>query len=229
MFYFDPQYLFFMLPALLVSLLASILLRIWTNEYLSRPNSTNLNGYDVMQKITTSSNLRIGFSISPGDLTDHYDPSKKLLVLSNSVAQRPTIGSVAIAAHELGHAKQHQDKSILLGLRGVIVPVVNIGTNLGYVLIIIGLVLSFSELAWLGVVFFSFSTLFSFLTLPIEIDASAKAIKMIRKNSLLSNSEIGGAKKVLIAASLTYIAGTISSLANLAYFVFRVRGINNRD
>jgi Zn-dependent membrane protease YugP len=223
--FFDPVYIIFLLPALLLSLFASILVKLWTNAGLSKPNSTNINGFDVVQKVVTKYNLNISLSRTPDTLSDHYDPSNNNLVLSREIETRPTIASVAIAAHELGHARQDHNKSLLLKTRSLVVPMVNIGTNLGYIFIVIGLLISLSSLAWVGILFFSFSVLFSLLTLPIEIDASNKALQMIRELELLDKSEITGAKKVLSAAALTYVAATINSILNLAYFVFRAKGI----
>lgn len=227
MIYFDPLYLILMLPALLISLIAQILLSLWSKKYLAVPNTTNLTGYDTAHIVAQRYNLSISLGQTPKDLDDHYDPSKNELVLSGAVAQKPTIGAVAITAHELGHAMQDQSNNILLKLRTIIVPMVNIGTNLGYILIVIGLLIAVSQLAWIGVAFFSASVLFSFLTLPIEIDASSRAIKVIKEQGLLGRTEIGNAKKVLAAASLTYTAAAVSSLANLVYFALRVRGIDD--
>ena len=228
MLYFDPLYLIFILPSLFISLMASILLRIWTNEYLSKPNTTNLTGYDAVHKIATEYGFNISLAQSHEKLSDHYDPSNGNLTLSQEVAHRPTVGSIAIAAHEMGHVMQHQKGSMFMSIRRILVPITNIGTNIGYIFIVLGIILAFANLAWLGIILFSLSTLFSLLTLPIEIDASKKALEFINKQGLLSKFEIGGAKKVLIAASLTYVAGTISSLSNLIYFIFRVQGIGGK-
>lgn len=229
MFYIDPLYILFSLPAIILSVLASILLRYWNNKYINTPASTNLTGLEAVQKAAPSYNLNINLTRTEGYLSDHYNPSNDTLALSRDVAQKPSIASIAIATHELGHAQQDQTKNLLIGLRAFIVPVVNIGTTVGYGLIIMGIVLTLTNLAWIGVILFSFSTFFSLLTLPIEIDASRRALNMIREQHLLDNTEIGGAKKVLAAASLTYVAAAVASLANLAYFIFQVRGLSNRD
>ena len=229
MFYVDPLYILFSLPALILSIVASLLLRYWNHKYINTPASTNLTGLEAVQKAAINYNLNVSLTQAKDYLGDHYNPADKTLALSREVAQRPTIASIAVATHELGHAQQHQTNNILLSLRSFIVPVVNIGTTFGYILIIFGIILSLTNLAWAGIVLFSFSTFFSLLTLPIEIDASRGAINMINELRLLNPMEIGGAKKVLIAASLTYVAAAVASLANLAYFVFQVRGFSNRD
>ncbi len=196
---------------------------------MNTPNSTNVTGFQTVQAITESYNMHLGYNEVPGYLSDHYDPTNQTLSLSPDVSRRPTIASVAIAAHELGHAQQHLTKNPLMLARSFIVPVVNLGSTLGYILIVLGIIIAFANLAWLGVLLFSFSTLFSLLTLPIEIDASRRGIGMIQSLKLLDSTEIPAAKKVLLGASLTYVAAVVASLGNLAYFIFQVRGLSDRD
>jgi uncharacterized protein len=227
--YFDPLYILFSIPALLVSLFATLLLKVWTSKYMDTPNSHNTTGLDTLRKIAVDYDLELSISQADGYLNDHFDPRTNVIALSQEVANRPTIASVAITAHELGHALQSKQKSPLILIRSFIVPTVSIGTNVGYILIVLGFIISLTNLVWVGIAMFSLSTFFSLLTLPIEIDASTKAIKMIKKEDLLDREELSGAKKVLLAASLTYVAATISSLSNLAYFIFRAKRIGSRD
>lgn len=224
MFYFDPLYIICAMPALLLGILASLLMKYWSSKYQSIPNSKNLTGYDAMQKIVTFYSIEIDLKQTSKHLGDHYNPRTKTLALSREVIGRPTIASIAIVAHELGHAKQHQDSNVLMSLRTLIVPAINIGTNLGLILIFIGFFLALTSLAWVGLIFFSGTVIFSLLTLPIEIDASSKGLRMIRKLELLDKSEIGGAKNVLTAAALTYVAAAIGSISTFIYFFLRVRG-----
>lgn len=226
--FFDSLYLLFALPAFLISIIASGLVKYWSSKYLDVPTLKQINGLDTVQKLSPTYNLNIRIEQVGGNLSDHYDPRDKTLRLSRDVALRPTITSVAIAAHELGHARQHSEKNILLALRSLIVPTVNLGTQLGYVLIVVGLLIASTNLAWVGIILFSLSTVFSLLTLPIELDASRKGLGMIKKERLLEPSEIPGAQKVLTAAALTYVAATISSLSNLLYFIFRVQGVGSK-
>lgn len=227
--YFDPLYIIFSLPALFLSLIATILLKVWTNKYINTPNSRNVTGMDSVRAIATQYQLSLTVGRAEGYLNDHFDPRTKSIALSNEVANRPTIASVAITAHELGHALQDKQRNPLIVLRSLIVPAVNIGTNIGYFIIFLGFLISLSNVVWLGIALFSLSTFFSLLTLPIEIDASNKGLSMIRKLDLLDNSELGSAKKVLIAASLTYVAAAFSSISTLLYFIFRAERIGKRD
>lgn len=223
--FIDPLYLVIILPAIIFGLAASLAFRYWANKYTNTPNSKNLTGYDTIQKLSNKYKIPITLARTDNDFGDHFNPRNNELTLSTQVADKPTIASIAIAAHEYGHVRQSVEQKYLMNLRKILVPFVNIGTNVGYILIIIGLLLVWAELAWLGIVFFSASTIFALFTVPIEIDASTKAVNMIRTEGLLDDSEIGAAKKVLFGASLTYIAALFSSLANLLYFVIRVDNI----
>ena len=225
---FDPLYLLILAPVLLFSFMASILFKIWSSKYIQVPNSRNITGLDAVQILTEKYKNPISIGQTPNDFGDNFNPRTDELTLSRVVANRPSIASIAIVAHEYGHVRQKFEKNPLILLRSLIVPTVNVGTNLGYILIIIGLLLSATNLAWVGLVLFSLSTVFAFLTLPIEIDASTKGLGMIRELNLLSREEIPAAKKVLFGASLTYFAALFSSLANLLYFAIRIQG-SSRD
>lgn len=226
--YIDLLYMTLMLPALILSIFASLLIKYYSHKYFNRPASTNLNGRDIVAKVATKYDLNLDLRISSADLSDNYNPYDQTLTLSSKVANRPTISSVAITCHELGHVLQHHNGSILIHIRRILVPAVNIGTNLGYILIVIGLILSVFNLAVIGLIFFSLSTVFAFLTLPIEIDASRRGLNLIKEMELLRPVEISGAKKVLISAALTYVAGLISSLSNLLYFFLQVKSIKDK-
>jgi uncharacterized protein len=217
---FDPFYFIFVAPALIVGFVATLLLKYWTNKYFGRVNLNNVTGVDIIEKYAQSKNLIVKLEINEGHLTDYYDPSNKVVSLSRAVAQQSSIASVAIAAHEMGHAQQHQSGNILIHLRTILIPAVNLGTQIGYVLFFAGLIIGFFELAWIGIFLFSGALFISLLTLPIEIDASIKAINFLKSSNLLFKDELGGAQKVLFAASLTYVAATLQSLGNLAYFIF---------
>ncbi|MBD3280223.1 hypothetical protein GF389_01730 [Candidatus Dojkabacteria bacterium] len=226
--FFDPLYLIMMAPVLLFAMLASLTFKLWSNQYIKTPNSRNITGLDTVQILTDRYQNPITIGQTPNDFGDNFDPRNDELTLSRIVANRPSIASVAITAHEYGHVRQKFEKNPLMVFRRLLVPAVNIGTNVGYILIIIGILLTATNLAWLGLILFSLSTVFAFLTLPIEIDASSKALSMIRELNLLSENEIPAAKKVLFGASLTYFAALFSSLANLLYFAIRIQG-SSRD
>lgn len=225
-FYIDPSYLLYMLPAFLIGLIAQLLLKLWTNQYMKKTPVSGLNGVQVVEKIANSKNFNISFSVSQRHLSDHYDPRNKNLALSKDIASVASITSVGIAAHELGHVEQDFSNSPLMKIRGLLVPAVGIGTNIGYGLLIMGIILGLANLAWLGIILFSASVVFSLITLPIELDASRRALRLLKDEQILLPNELGGAKKVLSAAALTYVAATVQSIATLLYFVGRTQGMN---
>lgn len=228
MFYIDPLYLILSLPALLIGLTAQFLVRYFYSKYLQTPNSADITGIDFVEMILRKYDLDIRLNISLGDLLDSYNPLRGVLTLSERVARTPSIASVGIAAHEMGHVLQHKKGFFIVGIRTLLVPIVNIGTSIGYILFLLGLSLNFFNVAILGIAFFSLSTLFTIITLPIEIDASIRALKMIRGLDIFASYEINGVKKVLAAAALTYVAGVMQSLFTLIYYVLRAFGVRKR-
>ncbi len=228
MFYFDPVYFLFVLPALILSGVATLLLRYWYGKYSKKPNAKGLSGKDIAKQVAQSKNLDIKYSETRGNLSDHYNPFSNELSLSYEVANNPSVASVAIAAHEMGHAEQDFSGSLIMRFREVLVRGLNIGTNIGYFLIILGFLFGVANLVLVGILLFSGTTFFTLFTLPIEIDASRRALKMIRQNGFLAEGEISGAKKVLTGAALTYVAAVLSSLGMLLYYVFRYSGMRRR-
>jgi hypothetical protein len=226
---FDPLYLIIMLPLLLIGIAASIFLRVTYSNYSKKINDRNLNGRDVATRIAERYGFNISLDVGYGNLTDNYNPLNRTVTLSQEVAKMPSIASVGIAAHEMGHVAQHHNSFLLTSIRTTIAPVVSIGSSIGYFLIILGLILSVADLAWIGVILFAGTTVFTFITLPVEFDASRRAIKMIKELELVSIENINGVRMVLFAAALTYVAALLQSLGNLLYFVLRIRGINSRD
>jgi Zn-dependent membrane protease YugP len=155
-----------------------------------------------------------------GNLTDHYDPRNKTLSLSQGVINSPSVAAVAIAAHELGHALQDAEDYVPLRFRSAIVPAVNIGSYLGWILIMAGLFLHMTNLSWLGVLVFSGGALFALITLPVEFNASARAKELLRQTGIIqTDEEMRGVNAVLNSAALTYVAGLITALMQLLYFV----------
>jgi Zn-dependent membrane protease YugP len=227
--FIDPLYLIFALPALIVGIVAQILLKIWTGRYFKQTPVSNLNGAQTVEKISNNHNFDISLALTNQSLGDNYNPTNRVLTLSKDIAEKSSITSVGIAAHELGHVQQHMTGSALIRLRTALVPTLNIGTNIGYMMLIGGIILGLSNLAWLGIILFSGATFFSLITLPIEIDASRRALKLINQEQILLPQEIPGVKKVLSAAALTYVAATIQSIGTLLYFILRVQGIGRRD
>ena len=232
MFYFDPIYLILVgIPSLILMGLTSWYVRHAYNKWSKIRAGSNLTGYQAAQRLLSTGSL-YGVQIqgTAGDLTDHYDPRNKTLYLSNGVANSPSVASVAIAAHELGHAMQDADEYFPLRFRAALVPVVNIGSNLGWVLIMVGLLLFRgsalgTNIAWLGVLFFAGSAIFALATLPVEFDASARAKQLLVQTGIIqTEEERRGVNQVLNAAALTYVAGLITAVLQLLYYVFLVGG-----
>jgi uncharacterized protein len=226
MFFFDPTYLIFMVPAFIIMALTSGYVRSSYKKWSRVRVSSGLSGAQAAQRLISSGGLYgVEVAATPGELSDHYDPRKKTLYLSNGVYQSPSVAAVAIAAHELGHARQDAEGYFPMRFRSFLVPAVNIGSNLGWILIMIGLVLRITELAWLGVFVFSAGAVFALATLPVEFNASARAKELLHTTGIIqTEEERRGVNQVLNAAALTYVAGLISAVLQLLYFVFLVGG-----
>jgi uncharacterized protein len=226
MFFLDPLYLIFMVPAFILMGLTSWYVRHAYNKWSRVRASSGLTGSQAAQRLLATGSL-YGVKVqgTPGKLTDHYDPRDKTLYLSNDVANNPSVASVAIAAHELGHAMQDAEEYFPLRLRAALVPVVNIGSNLGWLLIIIGLVLNLTNLAWLGILVFAGGAVFALATLPVEFNASARAKQLLAETGIIStDEEVRGVNQVLNAAALTYVAALVTAILQLLYYVLLVGG-----
>jgi Zn-dependent membrane protease YugP len=164
-----------------------------------------------------------------GNLSDHYDPRNKTLYLSQGVANAASVASVAIAAHELGHALQDSDEYLPLRFRAALVPAVNIGSNLGWILIMLGLFLNWVNVAWLGVLVFSGGAVFALATLPVELNASARAKQLLFDSGIIQGAdEQRGVNNVLNAAALTYVAGLVTAILQLLYYISLISGLGRR-
>ncbi len=228
--YFDPMYLIFALPALLLGLYAQMKIRTSYSKYLRVPNGRGITGLNAARYLLDSAGLYdVEIEGTPGELSDHYDPSKRKLRLSRGVANSPSVAALGIVAHEVGHAVQHAEGYGPLRVRSAIVPIVNIGTWLGPILFIIGFLLQAYDLAVLGVIAFAGAAVFSLITLPVELNASARAMQMLTKAGLVTQQESNGAKSVLSAAALTYVAAAAQSISTLLYYVFLLGGLRRND
>jgi Zn-dependent membrane protease YugP len=186
--------------------------------------SRNFTGQDAAALLMRANNISdVKIEAVAGSLTDHYDPSAKKLRLSQPVYGAATIAAVGVAAHETGHAIQHSVSWGPLVLRSTLVPVANIGSSIGPWLAIAGLTLSFPILINIGIILFSGAVLFYIITLPVEFNASARAIAILRKNNVLSGEELNGVKKVLTAAALTYVASALTAIMSLLRLVLLSR------
>jgi Zn-dependent membrane protease YugP len=230
MFFFDPMYLCFMIPALVLMGITSWYVRHSYNKWSQVRATSGLTGHQAAQRLISTGNL-YGVQVqgTAGQLTDHYDPRNKTLFLSHGVADSPSVAAVAISAHELGHALQDAEEYFPMRIRSMLVPAVNIGSNLGWILIMIGLVLRITDLAWLGVIVFSAGALFALATLPVEFNASARAKQLLYETGIIrTEEERRGVNQVLNAAALTYVAGLITAVMQLLYYVLLVGGMGRR-
>ena len=219
--FFSPTYLIYMLPAFILMGLTSWYVKSSYNKWSRVQASSRLTGAQAAQRLlSTGSMYGVKIQTVAGDLTDHYDPRDKTLYLSPGVANVASVASVAIAAHELGHAMQDAEDYLPLRFRSALVPVVNIGSNLGWILIMLGLFLRFTEIAWLGIIIFAGGAVFALATLPVEFNASARAKQLLVQTGIIqTDEEQRGVNAVLNAAALTYVAGLVTAVLQLLYYV----------
>ncbi|GAP64410.1 hypothetical protein ARMA_2833 [Ardenticatena maritima] len=229
MFFFNPMYFLFALPALLLGLYAQYKVQNAFARYSRVRTVRGLTGAQVARYLLDAHGLhhvrveRVG-----GMLTDHYDPTSKVLRLSPQVYDAPTIAAAGVAAHEMGHALQDATNYAPLALRSAMVPSVQIGSWLGPILFVVGLLMARPTLAWLGVILFAAVAVFALVTLPVEFDASNRAKKLLQQTGLLLPQEMEGVNAVLNAAALTYVAAAVQAISNLLYYVFLLQS-TDRD
>lgn len=230
MYFFDPRYLLFMAPAFILMLLAQWYVKSAYNKWSRVPARSRITGAQAAERLIRTGRL-YGVDVEQirGHLNDHYDPRTQVLRLSQGVYQSNSVAALAIAAHELGHAMQDQEGYAPLRLRSMLVPAVNIGSYLGWLFIIIGLVIGWTGLAWLGVIVFSGGVVFALATLPVEFNASARAKQLLVESGIIvGEDEQRGVNAVLNAAALTYVAALVTALLQLLYYVTLVLGMGRR-
>jgi Zn-dependent membrane protease YugP len=228
--FFDPVFLLFMIPGVILMLWAQS--RVKTNyaRFSKVRNYQGLTGAQAARRILDSNGLYdVKVEQVPGELSDHYDPRSRVLRLSQGVYGQPTVAAIGIAAHEAGHAIQHAQKYAPLQLRTSIVPAVSIGSNLGIFVLLAGMLLSITPLAWLGVALFGLGTFFALVTLPVEFDATRRAKAALSTMGMVSVEDGQGVSKVLDSAAWTYIAGFASALLTLLYYVMIVTGMQRSE
>ena len=228
--FYDPRYFIFMIPAMLVMMIVQYAVRSAYSRWSRVPARSRFTGEEAAERLIPTGGL-YGVRVEgvQGDLTDHYDPRQKVLRLSSGVYGQSSIAALAIAAHELGHALQDKDGYFALRLRSALVPAVNIGSYLGWILILIGMFLQATGIAWLGVAVFSGGVIFALATLPVELNASARARELLRNSGLIvSDEEMRGVSSVLNAAAWTYVAGLFAAVMQLLYWVTVVLGMGGR-
>ncbi len=230
MFYiWHSGYWLFALPALILALVAQAWVQSTYRKYMRVPNGAGLTGAQVAQRLMQHAGLYLRIEGAPGELSDHYDPRSKVLRLSQRVAMRPSVASLAIVAHEIGHAQQDAQAYMPMRLRSGLVPVVNFSSWLGPILFIVGLWLDVTELAWLGVLVFSAAVVFALVTLPVEINASQRGQRLLQQSGILQNvQEQRATRRILTAAALTYVAALAQAISTLLYYIFLLSGGRGR-
>ena len=219
---FDPLYLIAILPGLALSLWASARVKSTFARYDRVPAASGLSGAEAAAEMLRRAGVG-GLRIErvSGFLSDHYDPTKRVLGLSPDVYDGRSLSAIGVAAHEAGHALQHAAGYKPLELRSLVVKPAMIGSNLGFVIAGLGLLVQASSIVWLGIVLFSAFVVFTLVTLPVEFNASSRALATLRESGMLRGAEVDGAGAVLNAAAMTYVAAAVSAILQLLYFLWR--------
>jgi Zn-dependent membrane protease YugP len=222
MFYFDPLYFIIIGPGFILSLWASFKVKRTFSKYQKSAISSQASGAEVARELLQRSSINgVLVKEHQGMLSDHYDPIKRVVNLSPEVYQGRSISAVGVAAHEVGHAIQDHQGYFFMRIRQVLVGPANLGSNLSYIVILLGFLFHVSGLIWLGIFLFSAIVLFQIVTLPVELDASRRAKLQLIQTGIVSQQEGKHVAKVLNAAAMTYIAAVITSLLTLVYYVMR--------
>jgi len=230
MYWFNPMYFVFALPALLLAFYAQMRVKSAYGRYMRVPNSRGISGVEAAEAILRSEGMgHVSIDGVRGELTDHYDPRSKTLRLSQGVARGRSIAALSIVSHEIGHAMQDAQGYVPLKVRSGLVPAVTVASWVGPLMFLVGFLLQSPGLAWAGVLAFSAGAVFALVTLPVEFNASRRGLQLLRSYRLVDGQEIKGAERVLNAAALTYVAALAQSLATLLYYVFLLTGFSRRD
>lgn len=228
--FFDYYYFILIIPALLIAGIAQMRVSSTFERYSTQRSVRGISAAQVARNILDTNGLN-GVSVEriAGKLTDHYDPRSGVVRLSQSVYDSTSIASIGVAAHEVGHAIQHAQAYAPLTVRNAIIPITNIGSRISIPLIIAGIIFSFQPLVTFGIVAFSLAVLFQLITLPVEFNASSRALATLETDGYLYDDELTGAKKVLSAAAMTYVAALMVSVAQLLRLVLLFGRRNNRN
>ena len=226
-YYGDSLSMLLIVAGLLVTTGASIFVNSMYSKYKKKDNSRGLSGFDVARSILDKNGLKDVLVLeTSGNLSDHYDSKKKVVKLSSDIFHGKSIASIAIAAHECGHAIQDKENYTFLRFRANIFPMVNLSSKLGYFAILFGIIFGLTDLIWMGVAFELVILLFQLVTLPVEFNASKRALAIIEKEAMVNNDEHKGAKVMLTSAALTYVAGVLAALFEIFRLIIIAR---NRD
>lgn len=228
-YYYDPTYIL-VIVAVVISLVAQLLVSSRFSKYSKVASRSGFTGAQAASHILQSQGIYdVSIRRVSGNLTDHYDPRSKTLNLSQSVYDNYSVAAVGVAAHECGHAIQHARGYAPLAFRSALVPIANLGSKLSWLFIILGIFLSMNQmLLYIGIIMFSAAVLFQIVTLPVEFNASGRALKLLKENGILMNDEVGKTRKVLAAAALTYVAAAATAILQLLRLILLFGG-RDRD
>lgn len=222
----SSYFLLVFIPAIVLSLVAQFLVSSAFGKWTKIRNSSGLTGEQAARRIIQSAGLQgVQLEGTPGVRTDHFDPAANVVRMSQEVATTPSVGAMAVVAHELGHAQQYAEKSLLIQLRSFLVPAMRFSPMISYALIMIGLLFRVAGFLELGILFYGVVVAFMLLTLPVEIDASLRGLRLLRSTGLMTSEEdSNGSRQVLTAAALTYVAAAVTALLNLLYYISLANG-----
>jgi Zn-dependent membrane protease YugP len=226
---FDPMYLLFILPGLVLSIWASVRVKSTFNKYSRVRSGRGLTGAEAAQVLLRAAGITdVRIVRSHGMLSDHYNPVTKTLALSDPVYGSDSVAAIGVATHEAGHAIQHARNYAPLWIRSALVPTANIGSTLGYFVMLMGLVMASTNMVLIGAILFSAVLLFQLVTLPVEFNASNRAKQLVVEHGIITMQERQGVDAVLNAAALTYVAAAVSTLLTLLYFLSRAGLLGDR-
>ena len=230
MLWLNPTYLLFMAPAFIIMIAVQRYVKSAYKKWSLVPARSKLTGGQAAQRLIQLGGLyEVNIEGVQGQMTDHYDPGHKMLRLSQGVYNGTSVAALAITAHEMGHAMQDKDGYFPLRLRATLVPAVNIGSYLGWILLTVGFIFRSPEFGWIGLIVFSIGAIFALATLPVELNASRRARQLLIESGIIvSEDEMGGVNHVLNAAAMTYVAALITAVLQILYFATSLLGMGNR-
>ena len=228
--FFDPLYLLFMLPGLILASLASLFTTSTFKKYSSIGSASGMTGAEAARRLLETAGIyNVAIEHVDGMLTDHYDPTSHTLRLSDQVYSSSSLSAIGVACHEAGHAIQHATDYAPLVLRSTLVPAANLGSNLSYFILLAGFIFQSQSVIIAGIILFSLTVLFTLVTLPVEYNASSRAKKLMVSAGIVSRAEASSAGEVLNAAFMTYVASAVSALLTLLYYLIRSGLLGGRN
>lgn len=228
-YFFDYWYFILVIPAMIIAMVAQFKVKSTFKKYSKVASNRRVTGAYAAQSVLNYYGITdVRIERVNGNLTDHFDPRTKVIRLSDAVYNSTSVAAIGVACHEAGHAAQHAEGYAPIKIRNSILPVCNIGSTLGVPLALIGLFMGFEPIIYVGIALYAGIFIFHLVTLPVEFNASRRAISVINETKLLDDDEIGGSKKVLTAAAMTYVASMLVALANVLRFALRILAASNR-